>query len=283
MKNLFLCSFASSDLKRSTVRFEEQAVNMGVYKRIKIYGYNDLSTEKKIQVDNFFKIKQKRLYGYACWKAFVIKKFLDQTPEDSILQYSDIGCHLNPKGKNRLQEYVKLCDKNGILTFQYKNPNFKNFNNFKFQEYYEYQYTKADVWKYLKISDSSEILKTKQIWSGTIFFKNNKFAREILDKWNSLLNINKLIDDSVSTSKNHKDFIEHRHDQSLFSLICKKRNVYSLSASECEWAEVNNSRTWDHAINFPIHAKRDKRYNFLKRFLNRQKKNLNRMFKYAKN
>ena len=74
----------------------------------------------------------------------------------------------------------------------------------------------------MKISDSSEILKTKQIWSGTIFFKNNKFAREILDKWSSLLNINKLIDDSPSISKNHKDFIEHRHDQSLFSLLCKK-------------------------------------------------------------
>ncbi len=283
MKNLFLCSFASSDLKRSAVRFEEQAINMRIYKKIKIYGYNDLSKEKKIQISNFFKIKQKRLYGYACWKAFVIKKLLDQMPEDSILQYSDIGCHLNSKGLNRLEEYVRLCDKNGILTFQYKKPNFENFNNFKFQEYYEYQYTKADAWKYLNISDNSEILKTKQIWSGTIFFKNNKFAREILDKWNSLLDINKLIDDSASISKNHKDFIEHRHDQSLFSLICKKRNVYSLSASECEWAEVNNSRTWDHLINFPIHARRDKRYNFLKRFFNRQKKNLNRMFNYEKN
>ena len=74
MKNLFLCSFASSDLKRSVVRFEEQAINMRIYEKIKIYGYNDLSKEKKIQIDNFFKIKQKRLYGYACWKAFVIKK-----------------------------------------------------------------------------------------------------------------------------------------------------------------------------------------------------------------
>ena len=80
MKNLFLCSFASSDLKRSVVRFEEQAVNMGIYKKIKIYGYNDLSTEKKIQVIIFSRLN-KRLYGYACWKAFVIKKLLDQIPE----------------------------------------------------------------------------------------------------------------------------------------------------------------------------------------------------------
>ena len=45
----------------------------------------------------------------------------------------------------------------------------------------------------------------------------------------SLLNINKLIDDSASISKNHKDFIEHRHDQSLFSLICKKKTFIAFS------------------------------------------------------
>ena len=125
MKNLFLCSFASSDLKRSVVRFEKQAINMRIYEKIKIYGYNDLSKEKKLQIDNFFKIKQKRLYGYACWKAFVIKKLLDQIPKDSILQYSDIGCHLNSKGIDRLKEYARLCDENSILTFQYKKPNFR--------------------------------------------------------------------------------------------------------------------------------------------------------------
>ena len=114
---------------------------------------------KKNQINNFFKIKQKRLYGFASWKAFIIRNFLDQVPENSILQYSDIGCHLNLRGVNRLKEYAELCNDNSILTFQYKKPDFKNFNKFNFQEYYEYQYTKGDVWRHLKIDDNSEILK----------------------------------------------------------------------------------------------------------------------------
>ena len=59
MKNLFLCSFASSDLKRSVVRFEEQAINMRIYEKIKIYGYNDLSKEKKYKSIIFSKLNKK--------------------------------------------------------------------------------------------------------------------------------------------------------------------------------------------------------------------------------
>ena len=87
-----------------------------------------------------------------------------------------------------------------------------------------------------------------------------------------------LIDDSDSIEKNHENFIEHRHDQSIFSLICKREKVYFLSASECEWAEIKNKRTWKHLENYPILAKRDKKFNFFKRFIIRQKKNIKTHF-----
>ena len=86
-----------------------------------------------------------------------------------------------------------------------------------------------------------------------------------------------LIDDSKSYLDNHKKFVEHRHDQSAFSLICKKKGVYSISSAECEWAEIKNKRIWRHLEYFPIHARRDKKYNIFKRFLNRQTKNLRRL------
>ena len=41
-----------------------------------------------------------------------------------------------------------------------------------------------------------------------------------------------LIDDTSSKSKELKTFIEHRHDQSMFSLVCKKFNTHLLSATE---------------------------------------------------
>ena len=88
-----------------------------------------------------------------------------------------------------------------------------------------------------------------------------------------------LLDDSESKYKNHEKFVGMRGCQSIFSIICKQNKVYSISASECEWAEFEGGRRWDHLKNYPLLAKRDKKYNILKRFFNRQKKSLKRFLK----
>lgn len=280
MNDLYLCSFASPDLERSVKRFLDQSKSMKIYKDIKVFKYDDLNTNKKKQIKNFFKQGKTRLYGYACWKPEIILQYLKKIPKNSILQYSDIGNHFNKKGIKRLRYYVNLADKYNALVFQYK---FSKLIGLKFQRYFEYQYTKSDAWKYLKITNNSSILKTEQILSGLFFIKNNSFSIKILNKWKNACDKSHLIDDSKSIYPNHKNFIEHRHDQSLFSLICKKKNLYSLSASECEWAiNKQGERTWKHLENYPIHAKRDKKFNFFKHFIFRQKKNLMRRFKNEK-
>ena len=88
-----------------------------------------------------------------------------------------------------------------------------------------------------------------------------------------------MLDDSPSISENHKQFEGMRGCQSIFSIICKLNNVNRLSATECEWAENNAQRTWSHLKNYPILAKRDKKFNIFKRFFNRQKKTINRYLK----
>ena len=37
--------------------------------------------------------------------------------------------------------------------------------------------------------------------------------------------------------------------------------IFSLSESECEWAEYKSRRVWSNLLNFSIHIKRDKKYN----------------------
>jgi len=276
---IYLCSFASDDLKKSITRFKKQAEEMRVYNDIKVYGFNDLSKSKKIQIEKFIKKKQNRLFGYACWKPEIILSYLKLIPDGAILQYSDIGCHLNLKGLKRLKDYISLSNKNNILGFKYIVPTKSNYDNFKYQEYFEYQYTKGDVLKYFKIDMNSDIVKSQQFWSGVIFFKNNDFTRNFVYQWSEACKKNYLIDDSESSSVNHKNFKEHRHDQSIFSIIAKLNNIFYLSASECEWAEHKNDKTWDHLRENPILAKRDKKYNIFKRFFSRQKKNFNRALK----
>lgn len=278
MADLYLCSFASPDLKQSKKRFLAQSSEMKFYKDTRVFNWDDLSINRKRQIKLFLK-KDKRLFGYACWKPEIILNFLKVLPDNSILQYSDIGCHFNKKGTNRLTEYLNIIKNNNILAFKYSKPNFVTDKKLKYQIYYEHEYTKNDLFEYLNIADNSNIRNSEQIWSGSIFFKKNVETINFVKKWLEICNNSSLIDNTLSKSKNSEEFVEHRHDQSVFSLLCKLDNVFTLSASECEWAEDERGRYWDHLKDYPILAKRDKKLNFVKRFLVRQSKNIQRIVK----
>ena len=115
--------------------------------------------------------------------------------------------------------------------------------------------------------------------SQVAFFKN-KFTLKLLDEWAEVYKKDfSLVDDSKSKIKNFKGFLENRHDQSIFSLICKKNKVKTLSAFEIDWAYLGKKRTWEHNKNCPILLKRDLKYNLIKRFLNRQRKTFKRLKK----
>jgi hypothetical protein len=52
-------------------------------------------------------------------------------------------------------------------------------------------------------------------------------TREFVQQWYELACNYHFIDDSPSVLPNFPDFQEHRHDQSIFSLLTKKKGLYS--------------------------------------------------------
>ena len=278
-----LCAFATQDLHLSVKRFVNQALELNCYQNIKVFRPEDLSEELKERISNLFKIGKKRFYGYAIWKQEIVADYLSSLPKNSILQYSDIGCHFNKNGIKRLKDYILMTEKNYITVFQYSDPPevIKKFNYY-FQKYMEYEYTKGDVIKYFGLDFNSSIFNSPQIWGGAFFMKKCDFAFKFLKFWEEANKYIELLDDSESKYKNHEKFVGMRGCQSIFSIICKQNKVYSISASECDWAEYEGQRRWDHLNNYPSLAKRDKKYNIYKRFINRQKKNLRRFFKKFK-
>ena len=257
---IFLCAFASPDLFLSKIRFYNQAKSLNFYQGIKIYEKRELSTKTLNVIENHLIKNNRRGYGYWIWKPEIILNFLRQIPENSILQYSDIGCHFNRKGINKLFFYQDMCDKNSILSFQYSDPKIKKIN-FIYPNYLEYQYTKADLMRYFNLNFNHIYMNTPQVCSGTFFIKKNYINIEFLKNWLEVFENMSLIDDSISVSKNHKNFIEHRHDQSVFSLLCKLNNIFSLSVYEnFEWSLDNKGRNWDHLFESPIQARRDLKY-----------------------
>ena len=280
---IYLSTFYSTDLKRSANRFEKQAKNMQIYDKIFMFTEKDLNEDFKKYVNSLLKLGKKKGYGYWVWQTFFHKKILSQINEGDIYHWCDVGCHFNLNGKPRLKEYIKILEKEptGFLGFQYKDLEPKNIkNNLVYPNYLENQYTKSDLFRYFKLKENNLIIKSPQVWGGSFFVRKCLKSMEMMNEHYQITrNRFDLIDDDEEKflEKPIPEFIQHRHSQSVLSIIVKKAGSTLLSAYESEWAiDKNGNRTYEHLNDFPIIAKRDKKRNILNRFFERQKKNIRR-------
>jgi len=280
---IYLCSFASDDLDLSVKRFLTQAHDMNLYSGIRIFRPKDLSYELRTRIKKTFITGGKnRYYGFDIWRPEIISKSLNKIPKGSILHYSDIGNHLNKKGIWRFNEYIKKTIENSMVVFDYSDPPKEiKKKNYIYQKVLEYEYTKSDVFAYFNLLNKSKIYNSPQVWGGTFFIKKGDYSNNFLKQWSKANNSIYLFDDSLSNIKNHIKFKGMRGCQSVFSILSKINNAYKFSVSECEWAEHRDGsgRVWEHISNYPILAKRDKKFNVFKRFINRQKKTFKRLKK----
>ena len=287
MGKKFLIAFASPDLELSIPRFYEQAKKMNFYDEIIVFKISDLDMDSQKLIFELLKKGKKNGYGYWFWKPLIIYQTLNKIEYEDLVNYTDIGCHFNQAGVDKLEYYVKqLMNSNkGILGFQYF-P-LKGFENdeFEFPDISEFKYTKADLLNYFNVMERKDIINSPQYWAGNIFLIKNKFSIEFIKKWINVFEKRfDLIDDTPSKIDNYESFISNKHDQSVYSILCKLNGIDSISAYECEWFYHKGLRYWDHTIKNPIIARRDKKYNIFRRFLNRQKRTFNRYYnKYFNN
>jgi len=263
MNKVFL-SFADSRMRPSARRIEQQAVRLGVYDRIIIA--NEMSLDEQFR--DRFRLKLvfgSRGFGYWCWKPQIILQTLNEMNEGDILQYTDVGCHLNVNGMRRLLEYFTLTERSkiGILAFQAKPPTLPlHYDNRTLLNLPDICWAKGDLLDYLGVRNNKDLLLSQTIGAGIILIRKTETASRIIHAWREVLDRDfSLIDDSLSRSPNLPEFIEHRHDQAIFSILCKLNNVETLSAYEYWYPQRNNSANpdWNALAEFPIHARRDKK------------------------
>ena len=278
-RSIVLLAFGTDDLNKSAKRLKLQALESKYYSDIKILSSKDLDKNAKNFIENVIKKNGKRGFGYWFWKPYLILKVINELKDNDIIHYLDIGCHIN-NNINKFKKYISLLDADtrGLIAFQYYPIVNEDFKDIDFPKREEYKFTKADLFDYFGYLNNDKIINTPQFWAGSFFIKKNDFCIRFLENWIEVFKNNfELINDSPSSKKNFPGFIENRHDQSVFSLLCKKNSISSVSAYESDWAIKKNQRTWEHNKANPFLAKRDLKYNVFRRFINRQKRTLSRL------
>lgn len=260
MKKIFL-TFADQRMHRALERINHQAIKMGVYDCIIIANENNLDLNFR---ENFKKYltPEHRGFGYWTWKAQIILQTLLQMSDGDLLQYTDAGCHLNQSGRKKLDEYFSKAQKSesGILAFQAIPPSFHN-GKIKLPDLRESKWCKGDLCDALAVRSSSNVMGTQAIGATVIFIKKCDESISVVRKWLAVYQNNiSLIDNSNSKSEDLPGFVEHRHDQSIFSILAKLNRVETVSAYEYWYPHARYPLIPDWRIlkDYPIHAKRDK-------------------------
>ena len=208
-----------------------------------VFGFTDqnlLNENTFLDTHKDFLINNTTGYGYWIWKSYLVNKVLDSMNDGDILLYCDVGCEININGIERLNEYFDIVknSSSGILTF-YLYP------------LLEYEWTKNDVFEYLKCSD--DIKNTYHHVGGIFFIKKCENSINFAKKfYETCCNYN-LLNDSPSITPNHPDFKHHRHDQSILSCLSK---IYNSEKIQDETYFYPN---WEKdGFNYPIWAKRNR-------------------------
>jgi hypothetical protein len=199
-----------------------------------IFGYTDLDLKK----DEIFWNKHgefiennKRGYGYWIWKSYLILKTLKNINYNDIIVYADVGCHYNIYNKPVLLEYINILNNSkyhGILSFELE-P-YRGIPKIYCGGNLEKEYIKGDLFKYFNYETNNDIKNSLQNCTTYMVVKKNYHSIKFIEKWYEICCNYHLLSDIPSIEPNEPEFIEHRHDQSIFSLLVKTYGSEKLLA-----------------------------------------------------
>jgi len=220
----FFINYAHNFFYESQKKAIDHAKNFGFL--CKEYGYNDL--DENFKNNNINILNKERGAGYWLWKPYIILDMLNKIDFNDYLVYMDSGAYLIKDVDN----YLKCIDDTGILAFQLTHKQSK--------------YTKGDC--FYIINDVGEENKFKDEFQNCatfIFFKKTQYSINFVKKWLFYSTHENLLTDSPNLYKqNFEDFIDHRHDQSIFSLLTYKYKIKSLPDISQYAVEHGLGETW---------------------------------------
>jgi|SaaInl8_200m_RNA_FD_contig_31_1511664_length_4039_multi_11_in_0_out_0_3 hypothetical protein len=171
-----------------------------------LIGYNNLNIDKDFYEANAQILEQKRGGGYWLWKPYFIVKTLQNMKDGDYLFYSDSGAFFLKSVDNLINELKKYNQ--DIMAFELP--------------LIEKQWTKKELFINMNC-DKDEFKNTNQIMATFHLIKKSDFSvdfyKEYLEYGYNNINITDEFDKNIIQDE---DFIEHRHDQSIFSLLYKK-------------------------------------------------------------
>lgn len=230
-----LISFSTPRFRNAQNKLSESAADKS-FDHIVKYTENDLDSEFYETYRNI--MSQSRGFGYWIWKPYIIKKELEKCDIGDVVCYVDSSNILLKDSS----EFILDSDES-IKIFENKDSNPHN------QVWLNKQWTKRDC--FIKMDCDSE-----KYWNGPqanasyqIYKKDNKSLDFINELFEYCTDERILTDLPNVFGDNLPEFSDHRHDQSVLSLLSIKKDVkFNLDPSldQLDSNGILHTRIFDH-------------------------------------
>ncbi len=206
---VILTNLSNRPYEESRLRLNRSAEAFGISNQ-RSYDFEDLKSSSFYQ-DNRAILDSPTGMGYWLWKPYIILQALNDAADGDIVVYADSGLEIIAS----LEPLFQICH-NGNPVLLFGNGDFSNA-----------MWTKRDCF-ILMNCDQPYFWKAPQCDASFCLFQKSESSLRFVREWLEFCRDPRILTDDLNSCnrRNLPDFIEHRRDQSVLSLLAAK---YRLS------------------------------------------------------
>lgn len=221
--NLLIVSFSSDNSlrwKMARRRFARQARIAGIDSRV--FTPSDLPDPSSHSLQSSWVSDFPEGYGLWFWKPVILAKTIEdllrnQVTDYDFIAYCDIGCEIfdTPYGRARLEEWKSLLAENTGLFFKL--------------EHLEKDYTSSRTFDVMPedVISGRSLLNEQQIMATFFILKVHNDSLDLCNLW-----ARTCFENNGYALRLGSEFLSHRHDQSVLSLLVKSRKGFTFLEDE---------------------------------------------------
>lgn len=190
----------------------------------KPFGASDL--DPTFVQDNLYILSHPRGAGYWLWKPYLILRTLKIMGDSDWLMYTDSGMYFVRNPWDWIISHEDQIGDKGIATFGVCGKN--------------RQFTKRDAFILMGL-DTPEYTDSDQRMASVFVCKKTPFSVSFVEEWLSYGRDPRIITDLPNTQglPNYPEFRDHRHDQSIMSLLCIKHGTFLFNEDITQFTNPN--------------------------------------------
>ena len=196
----------------------------------KVVEYSPADIDKDFYAKNKFILDQPRGAGYWLWKPYIIKDALNKVAEGDYVFYADSGAFFI----NKIQYLIDAmnAEKVNIMIFG-------GDGNAPLER----QWTKRDAF-ILMDCDEAKYTDSPHLGATFVIVKKCAESESFIEEWLKYSQDPRIITDIPNQlgKENYPEFRENRHDETILSLVAKKRNIPPFR-TPTQFANVNQEKT----------------------------------------